>query len=95
MRSRTFADLKSWYNGYTFGDNLTIYNPWSILKFCDNDYKFEPYWINTSSNELIRDNLTADKLENVKILIEGHSIDVKIEPFTVMDNLRGNNRPLA
>ena len=85
------SDLKSWYNGYTFGDDLTIYNPWSVLKFCSNDYKLEPYWINTSSNELIKDNLTADKLENVKALINGESIDIEIEPFTVMNNLKGNN----
>lgn len=85
------ADLKSWYNGYTFGDHLTIYNPWSILKFCSNDYKLEPYWINTSSNELIQESLTTDKMEGVKDLIEGRSIDVEIEPFTVMDNLKGND----
>lgn len=84
-------DLKSWYNGYTFGDNLTIYNPWSILNFLSSEYKLAPYWINTSSNELIQESLTADKMEGVKELIEGHSIDVEIEPFTVMDNLKGNN----
>ena len=84
------ADLKSWYNGYTFGDNLTIYNPWSILNFLSNDYKLEPYWINTSSNDLIKESLTADKMEGVKTLIDGKSIVVGIEPFTVMDNLKGN-----
>lgn len=83
-------DLKSWYNGYTFGDNLTIYNPWSILNFLSNDYKLEPYWINTSSNDLIKESLTADKMESVKTLIEGKSITVEIESFTVMDNLKGN-----
>jgi hypothetical protein len=84
-------DLKSWYNGYTFGDDLIIYNPWSVLNFLSRKYKFAPYWINTSSNDLIREMLTADKLENVKALIEGQSIDIEIEPFTVMDNLKGNN----
>lgn len=85
------ADLKSWYNGYTFGDDLIIYNPWSILNFLSRGYKLAPYWINTSSNELIKDNLTADKLENIKALINGESIAIEIEPFTVMDNLKGNN----
>lgn len=84
-------DLKSWYNGYTFGDDLIIYNPWSVLNFLSRKYKFAPYWINTSSNDLIREMLTADKLENVKTLIDGQSIDIEIEPFTVMDNLKGNN----
>ena len=83
-----WEDLKAWYNGYRFGDDLTIYNPWSILKFCSNDYKLEPYWINTSGNDLIRKNLTGDKLTDVKNLIEGDSIAVKLQPFTVLDNLK-------
>ena len=81
-------DLKSWYNGYIFGDSLTIYNPWSVLNFLSNDYKLAPYWINTSGNELIRKNLTGDKLEDVRRLIEGKSIDVDLQPFTVLDNLK-------
>lgn len=85
-----FGDLKSWYNGYRFGENLTIYNPWSVLHFLKNKYKFEPYWVNASSNDLIKESLTADKMEGVKALIEGRSLDVEIEPFTVMNNLKGN-----
>ena len=84
------ADLKSWYNGYRFGDGLTIYNPWSILNFMKREYKLAPYWINTSGNELIRKNLTGDKLEDIRKLIEGESIDVEIQPFTVLDNLKEN-----
>lgn len=84
-------NLKSWYNGYVFGDDCVIYNPWSILNFLSNDHKLAPYWINTSSNEVIKENLTADKFENVKTLIDGQSVDVEIEPFTVMDNLKANN----
>lgn len=85
------AALKSWYNGYRFGDTLTLYNPWSVLKFCSNDYKLEPYWINTSGNDLIRECLTADKMENVKTLIEGNSVAIRIDPFTVLDNLKQNS----
>lgn len=85
------AALKSWYNGYRFGDNLTIYNPWSILKFCSNDYKLAPYWINTSSNDLIKETLSADKMEDVKTLIEGKSLDIRIDSFTVMNDLKINN----
>lgn len=84
-------EIKSWYNGYRFGDYFTVYNPWSILNYCNNDYKFEPYWINTSGNDLIRECLTTDKMEDVRALIEGRSIVVEIESYTVMDNLKGNN----
>lgn len=83
-------DLKEWYNGYTFGDNLTIYNPWSVLNFLSKNYKFSPYWVNASSNDIIKDSLTVDKLADVKALIDGQSLTVEIEPFTVMDNLKTN-----
>jgi hypothetical protein len=84
------ADLKSWYNGYRFGDGLTIYNPWSILHFLRRRYRLEPYWINTSSNDLIKDCLTADKLKDARALIEGKSLEIAIEPYTEMGHLREN-----
>jgi hypothetical protein len=35
--------VKEWYNGYNFlGDN--VYNPFDILKFIRNDFKFSNYW---------------------------------------------------
>lgn len=82
-------NLKSWYNGYRFGDT-TIYNPWSILNFCKKHYQLAPYWINTSGNDLIRSCITADKLKDVHTLLEGNSINIHLEPYTVMDNLKGN-----
>ena len=48
-------DVKSWYNGYKFG-NIEIYNPWSILNYIY--YKeLKAYWINTSSNLVIKEML--------------------------------------
>ena len=80
--------LKSWYNGYRFGNALTIYNPWSVLHFLSNQYRLEPYWINTSSNDLIRECLSADKLKDARALINGESLNIEIEPYTVMNNLK-------
>ncbi len=45
--------VKDWYNGYRFGDSI-IYNPWSILNFIQRK-KVSPYWVNTSSNDLIKE----------------------------------------
>lgn len=45
-------DVKNMYDGYRFGDT-EIYNPWSILNYMKNG-RLEPYWINTSTNMLIR-----------------------------------------
>ena len=53
-------EVKEWYDGYQFG-NSDIYNPWSIIKFLENQ-KLEAYWINTSGNDLINSLLMkADK----------------------------------
>jgi hypothetical protein len=50
-------DVRAWYDGYIFGDNTLIYNPWSILNFIENS-KLKPYWVNTSSNNIIREMLS-------------------------------------
>ena len=47
-------DIKNWYNGYVFGGKV-IYNPWSVLNYIENNKEgFMPYWINSSSNDLIK-----------------------------------------
>ncbi len=47
-------NIKSWYNGYKVG-NKTIYNPWSIINLVKNDGATQPYWINTSNNDIIKE----------------------------------------
>lgn len=41
-----------WYDGFRFGDQKDIYNPWSITKYLDAG-KLDSYWSNTSSNLLV------------------------------------------
>ena len=45
-------DVRSWYDGFTFGNKTDIYNPWSIINYLKFE-KFVPYWANTSSNSLV------------------------------------------
>ena len=45
-------DVKKWYDGFTFGSQKDIYNPWSIWNYLDKG-KVAPYWANSSSNSLI------------------------------------------
>lgn len=45
-------EVKSWYDGFTFGTVQDIYNPWSIVNFL-REGKAGPYWANTSSNQLV------------------------------------------
>ena len=53
--------MKKWYDGYRIGDEH-LFCPWSVVKFCDKALKElnnvqnmepEPFWINTSGNDVI------------------------------------------
>lgn len=87
-------DIRKWYNGYIFGGK-TIYNPWSVLNYIDNNEEgFMPYWINSSSNDLIKrlllkgDNKMKLGLEE---LIEGKSISKEIDDNIVMSEVEDCN----
>ena len=42
------ADIKSWYNGYTWDGKTFVYNPFSILNFFKK-LSFEDYWFKTGT----------------------------------------------
>ncbi len=71
-------ELKTWYNGYIFGKTV-IYNPWSIINYFDNpDAGARPYWINTSSNDIIKDLLKragAGITKDIRTLIGAGAIE--------------------
>lgn len=46
--------IKRWYNGYRMGDTV-VYNPWSIANCIAKKGELEPYWVNTSDNQLIKE----------------------------------------
>lgn len=67
------------YDGYRFGD-IEMYNPWSILNYADLG-SLDNYWINTSSNYLVKMALkNADRRfwEKFEQLISGKEIAVWI-----------------
>ena len=87
-------NIKKWYNGYIFGGEV-IYNPWSVLNYLKNTREgFLPYWINSSSNDLIK-RLLLKGDNNIKLeleeLIEGNSINKKIDDSIVMAEVEDSN----
>jgi len=53
-----YEQIKMWYDGYKFGNTDDIYNPWSILNYSqDFESGFKPFWVNTSSDDLIKERL--------------------------------------
>ncbi len=88
--SEKAAEIKAWYNGYQFGDT-TIYNPWSIANCIQEQGKTEPYWINTSDNQLIKDLLKQSPLEfkqQFESLMQGGTTERIIDENTVLMELK-------
>ena len=84
--------VKKWYDGFTFGDQTDIYNPWSILNYLDTG-KTTAYWANSSSNslvgKLIREG-NADIKQKFEDLICGHSIITALDEQIMYGELDGN-----
>ncbi len=82
-------EVKKWYDGFTFGKQKDIYNPWSILNYLDKR-QIGTYWANSSSNslagKLIREGSRNVK-ENFEVLLRGKSIIVEIDEQIVYDQL--------
>ena len=89
-------EVKRWYDGFIFGKQKDIYNPWSILNFLDKkDYRM--YWANTSSNSLVGKLLReGDRRikEQFEILLDGGVIESPIDEQIVYNQLRGNERAI-
>ncbi|MCD7735525.1 MAG: ATP-binding protein, partial [Lachnospiraceae bacterium] len=87
--------VKSWYDGFTFGNLSDIYNPWSVLNYLDKRI-LNTYWANTSSNALI-DRLIREGEQDVKIamenLLKGESLFTQIDEQIVFSQL--NSRTSA
>ena len=58
--------VKEWYDGYKFGQT-EVYNPWSILNYISRK-ELEAYWVNTSSNVVIKEMLKKSGSNVFKIL---------------------------
>ena len=84
--------VKRWYDGFIFGSQKDIYNPWSILNYLDKR-KIATYWANTSSNGLVG-KLLREGDRRVKVsfesLLSGESIRTPIDEQIVYDQLDGN-----
>ena len=84
-------EIKKWYDGYTIGDVEGIYNPWSILNYLT-DRKLIQYWVNTSSNDLIKlvlKNSSTIK-EKIERLLKDEEIEVPINLETVIVGIENN-----
>ena len=94
-------DIKSWYDGYHFGD-LDVYCPWDVMNYLrdlQRNPKAKPasYWKNTSDNSIIRsfiDYRGAKISQKLETLLSGGYILQKIEEDLTYDYLHSSEENL-
>lgn len=78
-----FEEAKTWYDGYSFGEEKSVYNPYSVMKAMDRK-KYRSYWRKTSAAEALITyvNLGGDDLqEKLAGLIAGEEAEVYTDDF--------------
>ncbi len=81
--------VKKWYDGFTFGSQKDIYNPWSITNFLK-EKQFRPYWADTSSNALMNrliQTAPAEMKNRMEDLLQGQTIVVNFDEQIVFEQL--------
>ena len=96
-----FSTMKEWYDGYLFGD-MEVYNPWSVIKFLYDLYSDvgafpHPYWINTSSNDIIKELIVRADRETkgqIERLLEGGTLDIQVHEEVTYEDMYSNGENL-
>ena len=89
-------EVKQWYDGFTFGEQRDIYNPWSITNYLD-EGRLYPYWASTSSNALVSRLIrtaSADVKEKMEDLLNGQEIVVNFDEQIVYNQLDHNENAI-
>ncbi len=92
-----YEEVKEWYDGYHFGGE-EMYCPWDIINYVDllrnhPDTRPRLFWINTSSNSIIRELIDIaddDIRENIEALIQGESIQAPVSENLTYYELRNS-----
>ena len=90
-----FSVMKEWYDGYAFG-STEVYNPWSVINFTYDLYADvqaypRPYWINTSSNDIIKDMIARADREmkgQIEMLLGGGTLDIQVHEEVTYEDIQ-------
>ena len=88
--------VKQWYDGFIFGNQKDIYNPWSITNFLS-EQKLRTYWASTSSNHLAGTLIrTASSFvkEQMEELLHENEIVVTFDEQIVFNQLDQNENAI-
>lgn len=85
-QEQSYGSIREWYDGYRFG-NVDVYCPWDVLNHCqkllaDPSVPPQNYWINTSSNDVVRRFIEKSDSgmtrQEIEALIAGEEIEKEI-----------------
>ena len=82
-------EVKKWYDGFVFGSQNEIYNPWSIIGYLKNK-RIDSYWANTSSNALVGKLLARGSVKikkQAERLLRGEAILTKLDEQVVFSQV--------
>jgi len=89
--------LKEWYGGFKFSSDVELFNPWSVINYIASrvevknppDRAAQPYWINTSSNDIIKEQIIKNPAvkETLDQLIEGKEVLQILDPWLSLREL--------
>ena len=93
--------VKEHYDGYNLASN-DIYSAWDLISFTDEantmvsqnqSVEFNNFWVNTSSNDIIKEflgHITSEDAEALQTLIDGGSVVKRINPFVTYEDLKSH-----
>lgn len=83
-------ELRDWYDGYRFGET-EIYNPWSVVNYFSTGCEPRPYWVSTSSNDIISEVLSqadSEVCRQLLSLLQGGTVTSCIDTGVIYPELR-------
>ncbi len=86
--------IREWYDGYIFGGDTLIYNPWSVISFFDSEDRIpKAFWVNTGDTGLIKKCIQLDKVrgkEHIERLYSGETIEMEVEQNIIYEEVFNN-----
>lgn len=82
--------VKIWYDGFSFGSQKGVYNPWSITGFLK-EKVYKPYWANSSANSLVNSLIRQGNSQTKMImedLMAGKELTTEIDEEIIFDQLQ-------
>lgn len=79
-----FTKMKLWYDGYSFPNTESVYNPNSVMKALRNE-NFDSYWIQTFATESLMEYISLDLdglSRTIAELIGGIEVEVDTNGFS-------------